>query len=467
MRWVLWTLSALVGCEAGSSSLVPPTDDTEDTVVDEGVTYHKDVRPIFQRQCETCHTPGGAGPFSMTYDEAEWADGPPSWLPAALAAIEAGTMPPWKPADDCVPIEGERRLSVEERQVLADWATAGFTEGSTGAYVDPSAGVAAVREADMTLQMLTPFVPSRESPDDYRCFILDYPADDVERWMAGFHVVPDQAAMVHHVLLYQLGPDWAEQLEAWDAEDETPGYSCLFDPGTWDSLVLAGWAPGQPPQLYPEGVARRLVPGSKLVFQVHYNTQNIPQGEEPPADQSAVELWMLPEGPEPRQELISIPFPVTRLHLPAGDPDVTVEDTIDLRDYIGDIPDAFLQLFASQVKLVGAFPHMHNLGTSIRADFVGDNGDDRCLINIPEWDFGWQQSYLFQPDAWVEPDLTRKVRVRCTYDNSAENQPVYNGVQLEPRDVRWGEGTTDEMCLVFFETLLPTGLIDGGFEDYF
>ena len=39
------------------------------------------------------------------------------------------------------------------------------------------------------------------------------------------------------------------------------------------------------------------------------------------------------------------------------------------------------------------------------------------------------------------------VRLSCRWDNSPENQPIVDGVALEPRDVSWGEGTTDEMCL--------------------
>ena len=35
----------------------------------------------------------------------------------------------------------------------------------------------------------------------------------------------------------------------------------------------------------------------------------------------------------------------------------------------------------------------------------------------------------------------------CSWDNSASNQQIIDGDILEPIDVQWGEGTTDEMCL--------------------
>jgi hypothetical protein len=47
----------------------------------------------------------------------------------------------------------------------------------------------------------------------------------------------------------------------------------------------------------------------------------------------------------------------------------------------------------------------------------------------------------------------------CVYDNSAAHQPVVNGVQQAPRDVAWGEGTLDEMCLTYAVVLVPPALL--------
>ena len=40
-----------------------------------------------------------------------------------------------------------------------------------------------------------------------------------------------------------------------------------------------------------------------------------------------------------------------------------------------------------------------------------------------------------------------RVRLRCGWDNSAENQPAPGGVRQPPRDVTYGEKTSDEMCI--------------------
>jgi len=61
-----------------------------------------------------------------------------------------------------------------------------------------------------------------------------------------------------------------------------------------------------------------------------------------------------------------------------------------------------------------------------------------------EWDFNWQGTYTFaQP---VPLPAGTRIDMVAVFDNSAENlrQP-----SRPPRPVRWGEGTTDEMAIVF------------------
>ncbi len=40
-----------------------------------------------------------------------------------------------------------------------------------------------------------------------------------------------------------------------------------------------------------------------------------------------------------------------------------------------------------------------------------------------------------------------QLSVQCTFDNTAENQPLVNGVKVTPRDRNWGARTEDEMCV--------------------
>ena len=92
------------------------------------------------------------------------------------------------------------------------------------------------------------------------------------------------------------------------------------------------------------------------------------------------------------------------------------------------------------------------LGRSIRVDVIHRDSRRECLIDVPRWDFHWQQSYWLaspMPIAASGVDYDTFV-LTCTYDNSERSQPTINGVRQAPRDVTWGENSSDEMCLNFF-----------------
>src|SRR5262245_34770507 len=54
------------------------------------VTFAKDVAPIFQAKCQSCHEPGSIGPMSLaTYKEAR------PWARSIKNRVETRQMPPW------------------------------------------------------------------------------------------------------------------------------------------------------------------------------------------------------------------------------------------------------------------------------------------------------------------------------------------------------------------------------------
>jgi hypothetical protein len=96
-------------------------------------------------------------------------------------------------------------------------------------------------------------------------------------------------------------------------------------------------------------------------------------------------------------------------------------------------------------NLWGVVPHMHTHGVSINVNIKRADGTSTCAVNIPKWNFHWQQFYYYKQSVPVRNGDT--IHLECTYDNSPANQPIVNGVQQPPGPLRWGERTTDEMCL--------------------
>src|SRR6478672_9028251 len=79
-------------------------------------TYSKDVAPIVQRNCQVCHRPGEAGPFSLlTYDDVRRRA---SKIRDAVAERE---MPPWFADPEYGKFSNAMGLSASERDVIVKW----------------------------------------------------------------------------------------------------------------------------------------------------------------------------------------------------------------------------------------------------------------------------------------------------------------------------------------------------------
>jgi hypothetical protein len=91
-------------------------------------------------------------------------------------------------------------------------------------------------------------------------------------------------------------------------------------------------------------------------------------------------------------------------------------------------------------------PHMHLRGKSFRFDAHYPDGRTETLLDVPHYDFNWQNSYMFdEPKLMPEGTL-----IHCTaaFDNSADNL-----MNPDPTiSVRWGDQTWEEMMVGTFET---------------
>src|SRR3954447_25377216 len=113
-------------CSIGAAALVARAGGTAGS----GPTYYRDVAPILDSKCASCHRLGGIAPFALTTaaDAHAHASG-------ITRMTRAGLMPPWMPGSDSAAIVGrdKRRLTAAELQTLARWSAAGAPAG------DPSA----------------------------------------------------------------------------------------------------------------------------------------------------------------------------------------------------------------------------------------------------------------------------------------------------------------------------------------
>ncbi|HKP59300.1 MAG TPA: monooxygenase [Polyangiales bacterium] len=398
-------------------------DDDDD--LGEPLTYYADVKPIIDAKCTACHVDGGIGPLPLTsYDEVK--------LVKDLVALDVsqGKMPPWRANAAMNFYQAERRLTADQKDKIVRWVKQGAEEGDPGDEPEPEpAAPRGLTRIDGTLKFERPFTPTVN--DEYRCIPLKWPYEET-KYVTGLSVEPDRREMVHHGVLYFVQPDGAKAILDRDAQTPELGYPCTGVTGGGGAW-LTSYEPGGYGQDIPGGLGFEVKPGSLFVLQMHYTILN---GASP--DQSRVDYTV--EDHVDRVGRVSLlmnpAWLAGGMPIPAGKSDV-------MHAY-ATTPVAVGS--AKPMNVYWADLHMHVLGSSGSIGIVrAGSGKREGLLDIPKWAFEWQETYILRQPIQLNPG--DRMYVECHYDNSAEHQQLIDGVRPEPRDVNWGDHTSDEMCL--------------------
>lgn len=426
-----------LGC-AGSSE--PASDGTGRTAA-ELRDYERDAKPLLERYCTGCHREGGIGPFALTdYESAR------THAAAIAESVEAGRMPPWMPSKESIPLRYSKAMRDDDKAALLQWVADGARAGEKGAaprVSPPPADVVVPPRRDLLLDPMVTYQPNSKVNDDYRCFIID-PAGPGgggmpdEGYIQATNVRPGNDAIVHHVILFEVPASKVATVRQKDDAEAGPGFTCFGGAGTGSAEFVTGWAPGGVPQRLEADTGLRVRKGSVFVMQVHYNLQRY-RGE---GDRTTIEVELAKTLPPYRLVLAPLAYP-DGLMIKAGQADATQSIAAPVS-----LALKYLGIKTNEVVITSVTPHMHMLGTSITTSL-----GSQTLVDIPRWNFHWQQAYMFQTPLPATGD--QLLMMTCMYDNSAANQPVVNGVKQVPRDVTWGEGTLDEMCLSFVGLRMP------------
>lgn len=385
------------------------------------VTFSEQIVRIFQDNCQTCHHPGGIGPFPlMTYEDAF------SARYAVAEATRSRRMPPWKPVAGYGEFQHDRRLADADIDLIARWVEAGAPEG------DPAKLPAAKQfasswqagEPDVVIEPTESFTIRAGSPDIYRCFVIRTSFKE-DRDVSISEVLPGNRQIVHHVITYLDRGQTSAEL---DRKEPGAGYTCFGGPGIprYNLLGLGGWAPGAPPMRMPDRVGMLVPAGATVVMQVHYH--NCCTGRDQ-TDRTKVGLHFAKSPVDKRARSIAL---VNRsFEIPRGAARHEVRASYTVPEHVS-------------FHAINITPHMHLLGREMNATAKYPDGTVRPLIYIKDWDFNWQGSYAFTKPVPLPGGTV--IELQAIYDNSADNPRQPNS---PPKVVGWGENTTDEMCILF------------------
>ncbi|MEI7932527.1 MAG: redoxin domain-containing protein, partial [Alphaproteobacteria bacterium] len=161
------------------------------------ISYAKDIAPIIQDKCVTCHQPGGIGPMTLTsYSDVR------GHSTMIREVVRVQRMPPFAAEPGIGHFKNDKRLTPDQIKTLVHWIESGSPRG-TGA--DP---LAAQQFAAKDWPLGTPdvvldipaFTIKANGVVDYQSPWAAMPADFEGRWLRASTIKVDQRQGVHHVL---------------------------------------------------------------------------------------------------------------------------------------------------------------------------------------------------------------------------------------------------------------------------
>ncbi|MFP6585061.1 MAG: cytochrome c, partial [Candidatus Hydrogenedentota bacterium] len=381
----------------------------------EPLTYTKDVAPILNKACVTCHRPGQVGPMSlMSYKEVR------PWAKSIRKQVAERSMPPWHATESKVGFTNDRSLTDEEIATITEWIDTGVNRGKRSDMPKPTkfpkSGTWQLGDPDLVVNLPEVEVPGG-GPDVFKNLpgIVNLKE---EKWMTAIEILPSNTKVAHHVIAFQ---------------------SRGFNPdpvGGW----LGAWASGTDPMMFPKGTGRVMKTGHSIIGNMHYHPTETDE-----VDQTRIGLHFATKEDGIEKELTNMWVMNSGFKIPAGDANHEVISSM---------------LFRQDGKIMAFAPHMHYRGKDFRYTATYPDGTQELLLSVDNYDFNWQTNYLLETPI----DIPAGTTVECVahFDNSVDNP-----VNPDPtRDITFGNESYDEMMIGFLDFIVDDGIRPMSREEY-
>jgi len=372
-------------------------------------TFTKDIAPIFQKSCQTCHHQGTSAPMSLvTYEEVR------PWARSIRQRVAARDMPPWH-LDKTVGIrhyKNDRSLSDAEIATVVRWADSGAPQGNP-VDMPPALSFRAdgdwfIGEPDLKVTTPNDFVMYAKGPDWW----IDQYAEvqlTEDRWIKAMEIKPSNPKVVHHVVVYAIEPDAPE--------------------GTPESGVqLHEYAVGKYGDIFGENTGRLLKKGTRLRYDMHYFAIGSEQH-----NKTTIAFKFYPKGTVPKYQVRSQAI----RNIPNDDLEVPPNTVVRTDGYFRLPRPARIDAFQ---------PHMHMRGRGLTVEAI-DPATNRTqvLSSVDHFDFNWHINYVYADDAAPLLPAGTVLHLIGLHDNTSANR-------RNPDPAMWvgfGERSVDDMLQVW------------------
>jgi hypothetical protein len=296
-------------------------------------TYHRDVYPIFEERCGSCHRKGGIAPMSLL----EYGDTFP-WAVSIKNQVLSLSMPPWYADERYGSFRHSGSLTAAEVDTIVDWCLGGAPEGESGESKAEDADPFPATEPDLVLQYPEPFLLAADSAEA-RHEVL-FPADlRRDRVIRSIAFRPERPSVVRSARFY------------------------VVEKGKEPGSPVASWIAGGGAEVWPEGTGVRFPAKASLLVRIHYAKTWLDEGQEI-RDRSSVALAFAEKKAKPVETIV-----------------VGARET---------------QPIPRDVEVVSLLPSIETSQESLSAEALLPDGTTRPLIRLRNPDPGWPRTYWLE-----------------------------------------------------------------------
>jgi mono/diheme cytochrome c family protein len=385
-------------------------------------TFTKDIAPIFQAKCESCHRPDNMAPMSLiSYEDAR------PWAKSIASRVGGRQMPPWH-IDKTVGIQkfkNDRSLNDDQIETILAWVAAGAPKGDpkdmppARVWKDETGWNLAGKYGQPDLVVKSPEYTMPPIAQD-AWWRPTVPTGLTEpRWVRAIEIRPvgkNARKITHHALARLQQPE--------DMKTE------LFtnDPNVSGDGLFMEWAVGKNGDEMRADSGRLMLPNSKIVWEMHYHAV----GEEVAAH-TELAVWFYPKGQEPKHREVLALFNTFSGNVPGA-------RSLDIAPNQVTTTESFVSL-RQNARIENFQAHMHLRGKGMSMEAIFPDGRREMLSQVTDFNFNWHNMYIYDDD--VAPLLPKGTILHflAWYDNTKANRSNPDPDQW----VGWGDRTVDEM----------------------
>jgi hypothetical protein len=467
MKRVLSALCVMAGLVATVAGQGPGGSAADVTTVP--VTFHKEVLPILQKNCQSCHRPGQIGPMPLlTYQQAR------PWANSIKAKVASRQMPPWLADPKHGVFLNDTSLPQGDIDTLVAWADRGAPEGNPGDAPPP---VAFPEQGWLIQPDVTLDLPAYELPAtgviDWEAIAVPSPFKE-DTWVTSIEMMQSEPGVVHH-MCFDVVPhrpetvynqyEWMEQPKdesgvaarpagiaptqgaprrprgegvvltrkvgaARDDVQRRPGQAIAAGANTFC------WEHGLPNVDYrPLGAGRMIPAGSDLIVTSHYTTN----GKTPVVNRPRIGFTVARQPPASKFVAFTLTPNIAEFAIPPNDGNWKS-------------PSASTT-FKQDVLLTWFWPHAHMRGKDFTYTLEYPDGRKEIVLHVPRYDYAWELQYMTR----IKVPKGTKITADAHFDNSAANRTNPNPNTW----VYWGQQRWEEMMAGIFGVVVETSVKDG------